>query len=298
MGWLKFTLTLPREDVASMERDLEALGAVSVSLTDAADEPVIEPDPGEAPLWSRAVMSALFEDREGVGEDLRGLAARWRQSMVGGLADLEISRREDRDWSDTWREGLAPRCFSERLWVTPSYARPPEDGRPVLVIDPGLAFGSGIHPTTTLCLSWLSGLDLEGAVVADYGCGCGILALAALRLGARQVIAVDHDPQALVSTRDNLARNDLGPERIWIGPPDEVPQLHCDLVVANIFSRVLTMLSDELTRLVATDGQLGLSGMLPAQCDAVKGSFASFRFDQSTTLEGWSLLVGRRGVAA
>ena len=295
MGWLKFTLTLPREDVGSLERQLEALGAESVSLTDAADEPIMEPDPGDAPLWSRAVVSALFEDRAGVADNLREIAARWQRAK--GCEELEIAPLEDRDWSQTWREGLAPRCFSERLWVTPSYARPPEDGRPVLVIDPGLAFGSGTHATTTLCLSWLSGQDLKGRVVADYGCGCGILALAALRLGARRVVAVDHDPQALAATRENLARNDLGPERIWIGPPDELAQLHCDLVVANIFSRVLIMLSDELIQLVSMDGQLGLSGVLPDQCDAVKGAFEGFEFDQST-LEGWSMLVGRRRVPA
>ena len=296
MGWLKFTLTLPREDVESMERQLEALGAVSVSLTDAVDEPIMEPNPGDAPLWSCAVVSGLFEDLEGVSDDLRDLAARWSRKKAG-VTDARISQLEDRDWSETWRDGLTPRCFAERLWVTPSYARPPDDGLPVLVIDPGLAFGSGTHPTTLLCLSWLAGQDLEGRVVADYGCGCGILALAALRLGARQVIAVDHDPQALVSTRENLARNGLRAERIWIGPPDELPQLHCDLVVANIFSRVLMMLSDELTRLVSADGQLGLSGVLPAQCDAVKGAFTSFQFDQSN-LEGWSILAGRRSVSA
>ncbi|MEE9254842.1 MAG: 50S ribosomal protein L11 methyltransferase [Pseudomonadales bacterium] len=292
--WLKLTLTLPRERVESVERELAALGAVSISLSDGADDPIIEPDPGATPLWPKAVMTALFEHRAGIADDLRTLTARWYGGLEEARGSLEISPLEDQDWSKTWREGLAARCFGDRLWVCPSYTAAPNDGRPVLVMDPGLAFGSGTHPTTQLCLSWLADQPLEECVAVDYGCGSGVLALAMHLLGSRRAFAVDHDPQALESTRENLARNGLDPGQIWIGPPDELPELHCDVLVANIFSRVLIELSDDFTELLVPGARLALSGVLNEQCAAVKQAFAAIEFDESRMEGEWALLVGQK----
>lgn len=298
MSWLQLTIDVPRERVDSLESELETLGALSIALTDAADEPIIEPNPGQAPLWSTARVTALFEDAPSVGAELRGLATRWRESPEGPDG-AKISRIEDRDWSESWREGLRPLRFGERLLVVPSCASPAQaetgpNGPAVLVIDPGLAFGSGTHPTTALCLSWLADISLEGRVVVDYGCGCGILGLAALRLGAARVIAVDHDPQAIGATRENLARNGLDPKRMWIGSPDELPELHSDVVMANIFSRVLIKLSKELTALLETNGQLAMSGILTSQCADVRAAFPEIEFDATRRRDDWALLVGHR----
>ena len=294
MAWLKLTLTLPRERVESVEWELETLGAVSISLSDGANDPIVEPDPGATPVWPTAVMTALFEDRADIGDDLRALVARWSGESGPAPDTLEISPLEERDWSNTWREGLAARCFGDRLWVCPSYAPTPEDGRPALVMDPGLAFGSGSHPTTQLCLSWLAAQSLEGCAVVDYGCGSGILALAMHVLGARRVCAVDHDPQALESTRENLARNGLDPARIWVGPPEELRERHCHLLVANIFSRVLMELSDDFTELLVPGGRLALSGVLNEQCAAVKQAFTAIEFYEWRIQAGWALLLGQK----
>lgn len=288
MGWLKLSLTLPRERVGAVESELEALGAMSISLSDAGDDPIIEPDPGATPVWPRALLTALFEDAAGVGEHLRSRAQRWLEPSES----LEISSLEESDWSSAWRRGLEARCFGDRLWVCPSHAAPATDGRPRLVIDPGLAFGSGTHPTTQLCLSWLAGSSLEGRVAMDYGCGSGILALAMCLLGADRVYAVDHDPQALESTRMNLERNRLDPTRLWIGPPAQLPQLHCDLLVANIFSRVLIELADEFTQRLAPRGWLALSGILNEQCAAVREAFPAIEFGEIRSEGDWALLVG------
>jgi ribosomal protein L11 methyltransferase len=287
---LQLTFDVGSADPAPIEEVLTSLGATSVTLEDAADDPVLEPAPGETPLWPTIRIRALFQ------------APADRRAIAAGLADrlptatrLNFELLEDRLWEREWLRDFHPMRFGHRLWVCPD-GQAAGDAQAVRVaLDPGLAFGTGTHPTTALCLEWLDGSELAGCRVIDYGCGSGILAIAALKLGAAKALAFDIDPQARLATRDNAVRNGVA-DRLTIpaGPPQE--QASCDVLVANILAAPLTELAAPFARLLRPGGRIALSGLLAEQAETVAAAYGPWFIIGATTVrDGWALLSGSRG---
>jgi len=291
MPWLQTHLTVTKEQAPLIELLFENLGAVSVLLGDAADEPMLEPGPGETPLWSHTRVTGLFEG-DTDADALRAAIGQALQAELGSRLELEVL--EDREWERAWLDNFKPMRFGERLWVCPHGMEVEADNAVVVRLDPGLAFGTGTHPTTALCLEWLDGADVAGRTVIDYGCGSGILAVAALKLGASQVIGIDHDPQALIATRDNAAANGVA-NRLLVQGSDAADPAPADIVLANILANVLIDLSPRIAPLVGDGGELVLSGILEDQWPAVAKAYsAGLDFGQATIKDGWVRLHGRR----
>ena len=291
MPWYQLSLVTSEEAVPAAEIALDALGALSVTLGDAGDQPQLEPPPGAAPLWPQTRLSALFPaERSPV--DLRQSAV---QALSGiGYRDLALEHLEDQCWERAWLDAFQPMRFGERLWVCPAGQKPPAQDAVVLELDPGLAFGTGHHPTTALCLRWLDGADLGGWTLIDYGCGSGILALASLKLGAARAIVIDHDPQALEATAANALKNGLL-ERIQVCAPGELPVTEADILVANILAGPLVELAPRLTSLVKPHGYLVLSGILTEQAESVAAAYRDdFDLEEPVVDADWARLTARR----
>ena len=300
MPFLQFTLDIGARDPAPYENALFALGALSVTLADAADDPVLEPAPGAMPLWPTVVVSAVFPADADIAAIRSGLG------VTPGLDPLlvaEQSRVEavaDRAWEREWLKDFRPMRFGRRLWVCPGGQRPPAgtgDEAILLELDPGLAFGTGTHATTALCLEWLeSGADtwLRHADLVDYGCGSGILAIAAVKLGARRAWGIDIDPQALLATRENAARNDIV-DRIVVTDDPGCDGAVGDVLIANILAAPLVELAPLLAGRVRMGGRLALSGLLLEQVEAVIAAYRPwFDLDLAATRDDWGLLSGER----
>jgi ribosomal protein L11 methyltransferase len=277
---------------------LEELGALSVTYVERTDdEPVFEPKPGEMRLWRETLVRALFDQST---EPLRSLRKLERVLGTAVANTARVRAVADRDWERVWLDDWQPMRYGRRLWVIPTTAEEPEDPAAVVVrLDPGLAFGTGSHPTTSLCLTVLDSLDLEGCTVIDYGCGSGVLGLAALKLGASRVIAVDIDPQALTATRDNAERNGVDAhmqvqhaDAAFVGAA--LP--HGDCVLANILAGPLIELKSRLTAACVKGGHLILSGLLRNQADDVVAAYTS-GFDLLEVLhqDEWCCIHARRG---
>jgi ribosomal protein L11 methyltransferase len=287
----KLKLTVPGPQVESIEDLLLELGALSTSLEDAGDHALLEPLPGETPVWPEAVVSGLFED------DADAAAITLALSTGLDIAPGTIIREdvEERDWVRAWMDDFRPMRFGERLWIVPTGYEPPDPGAVNLLLDPGLAFGTGTHPTTALCLEWLDAHPPVDATAIDYGCGSGVLAIAALRLGARHCVGVDLDPQALVATRDNARRNGIPDEQLPVCLPEGLEAEPADLVMANILSGPLVELAPVLGRLVRPGGRLILSGLLAEQADTVAAAYRNtFKMAPPTLKDDWALLAGIR----
>ncbi|EGH94753.1 ribosomal protein L11 methyltransferase, partial [Pseudomonas amygdali pv. lachrymans str. M302278] len=202
---------------------------------------------------------------------------------------------EDQDWERSWMDNFQPMCFGQRLWIVPSWHAAPQPDAVNLLLDPGLAFGTGTHPTTALCLEWLDGQDLKDCNVLDFGCGSGILAIAALLLGAEQAVGTDIDVQALEASRDNAGRNNIAAERFPLYLPEDLPPQQADVLVANILAGPLVSLAPQLTTLIKTGGRLALSGILAEQGEDVAAAYAeSFDLDPIANRDGWVRITGRR----
>ncbi|MCY4011714.1 MAG: 50S ribosomal protein L11 methyltransferase [Gammaproteobacteria bacterium] len=273
MPWLRLRVTTPRDGAEAAEDRLRGAGAITVSLLPAAATTVLEPDPGTAPLWDSVHVEALFP----VDCDLSPLRG------LGAESDFVA----DQDWSETWRKDHGPLSFG-RLLVLPKDDAPPPGDVVTIRLDPGLAFGTGTHPTTAMCLNWLAGAALTDVQVLDVGCGSGILAIAAARLGAAAVVAVDHDAQARQATRENARIN--GIDLTVLDDLTAVPA-EFDVAIANIVSNTLCQMADVLTRLART---VVLSGILPDQVDEVVAAYRGVRFDPPEISAGWAMLVGVR----
>jgi ribosomal protein L11 methyltransferase len=288
MPWVQLHLTSDRDTAPVLEDRLLACGALSVTLADSEDEPILEPGVGETPLWQSVRITGLFE------ADID------RRTVTSAIADIAGTRAADpvwetladRPWERTWMDDFAPIRCGDRLWICPSWQSPPDPGAVNLVLDPGLAFGSGTHATTFLCLQWLDGQDLAGKTVIDYGCGSGILGIGALLLGADRVIAVDNDPQALLATRDNLHRNGLDTDRLTAWLPDQMPTATVDILVANILAGPLIELSALLEGRLKAGGRLCLSGITGEQTEAVVGAYPGIHFDSPVCRDEWTRLTG------
>ena len=294
MSWFQVSIVASAENFRQVEDALLALGAQSITYKDAADNPILEPQPGETPLWQKAIITGLFDEQV----EPAVLDQTIRLQLHGDELDIDISELPDQDWTRAWMDTFKPMRFGKRLWICPKHIEPPEPNAINLRLDPGLAFGTGTHPTTSLCLRWLDAHVTECSGhhhVLDYGCGSGILAIAALSLGAWHADCVDIDAQALLATRDNAATNRVSPQIATCRPEQLQAERRYDLVLANILSGPLTALAPTLASHCHRGSDLVLSGILIAQADAVRESYADF-FDMTSTelLDDWVLLHGKR----
>ena len=297
MPWLELSLTHQRRDAERVERALQNAGALSVTQLDAGEQPILEPKPGETPLWREIQALALFPadaDRRGLIEVLYELLP-WLSP--GQVAFREV---EDADWTRAWMDQYRPMRFGRRLWIYPSTVEPPEDPEAVVVrLDPGLAFGTGTHATTALCLEWLDGLELAGSSVLDVGCGSGVLAIAALKLGARVAHGVDLDPQALLASRANAESNGVDDRLSLAESLDGVSEDPYGFVVANILAGALDELAPEICAALAPGGGLALSGILESQTAEVVSRYEPWCDQlQASARDGWVLVPGRRRARA
>ncbi len=289
MTWLQLEMLLDAGEVECVEAAFNAAGAMSVTCCDAADNPLYEPGPLPPPLWPHTQVSALFPSAVDA-DTLRAVLA----AALGRLPPHRFTPLADRDWEREWLKDSKPMRFGRRVWIVPSaYALPDPRGINVR-LDPGLAFGTGTHPTTALCLEWLDAAALAGKTVVDYGCGSGILAIAAGLRGAARVRAVDNDPQALTATRENARRNHVDTQ-IEIGPPENLPAAPADVVLANILAAPLIKLAPRFAASVKAGGELVLSGILSDQDSEVRAAYAPwFRFGPGAQREGWRRLDAHR----
>jgi len=297
MPWLELSLTVDAEQQPVAEGALEALGALSVTLADAdADTPderaIFEPGVGEVPLWSRTTIEALFE----ADADRTHLAAALHAQLPAiKPADIAFRTIADQDWERAWMDRFQPMRFGRRLWVYPWNIEPPANaGIAVVRLDPGLAFGTGTHPTTALCLEWLDGLDLAGKRLIDYGCGSGVLAVAALKLGVAHAVGIDNDPQALTASHDNAGRNAVA-RNLELHLPDACPDTPADIFVANILAGPLAELAPRFAALCQPGAPFALSGILDGQQDELLRVYATW-FDHLAVhrRDDWIRIDGHR----
>jgi len=277
-------------DAELVEETCFEFGAVAVSYTDQRDDAILEPAPGEFRLWPHSRLQALFS------YDCKP------QEIVAGLAHvlriepqrISVETLADRVWEREWLRDFHPMCFGSRLWVAPHHSHVHTQGAVIVRLDPGLAFGTGTHATTAMCLAWLDEHANDGLVAVDYGCGSGVLGVAAAKLGARDVYAFDIDPQALTATRDNAAANEVA-ERVHIVASDAELPGGADLLLANILCAPLCELAPRFAALMRPGGKIVLAGLLEAQADEVTRAHAPW-FDISpfATRDGWTALAGSR----
>jgi len=292
MSWLQLQLCTDSTHSDALEDALLAAGACSVTLQDGADQPLFEPPPGATPLWNDIRLMGLFTADRSPQEIVEAIEA----ALGAQLPTHRIEILEDKDWIREWMDSYQPMRFGTRLWICPSWRTPPEPDAVNLMLDPGLAFGTGTHPTTSLCLQWLDGLDLAGKTVIDFGCGSGILGIAALLLGAKKVIAIDNDPQALLATRDNAQRNGLGDQQIQALLPEQfAADVVADVVIANILAAPLVALAPQLSAHLRSGGDIALSGILEQQADTVRSAYEpTVCWHSQLQQEDWIRLAGRK----
>ncbi|MDD1612244.1 MAG: 50S ribosomal protein L11 methyltransferase [Methylococcaceae bacterium] len=289
MAWQQITVITDEQTAPEVAEMFGDLGAVSVTYMDAEDEPVYEPAIGETKIWSNTQVIALYE----MDADLEGVSARVRQAFDAKLLhDWRQEQIEDQAWERSWMEYYHPMKFGDRLWVCPTGQEQQEPGTVCMLLDPGLAFGTGTHPTTALCLEWLAAHDVAGKTVIDYGCGSGILAVAAVLLGAKVAHAVDIDPQALTATFSNAEKNSVQ-DKIKVYLPEQLPKMQSDIVLANILAKPLCELCELISDLVIPGGALVLSGILAEQTEQVADAYRSFiELSAPAQQEDWIRLDG------
>ncbi len=292
MSWQQLSIEAGNLNAEELSAFFESRGALSVTFVDAADQPLFEPDPGTTPLWSATRITALFDAGAELGPLKDALAEAYGADVLHRLVEETL---HDRDWERAWLDQFHPMLFGESLWICPDGQRPPAaDGQVLIDLDPGLAFGTGTHPTTALCLSWLDRHPPVGSQVLDFGCGSGILAIAALKLGAAAACGVDIDPQALLASHDNAARNAVG-EQLTTCLPGDLPAGRFDLVLANILANPLIELAEKLSSLVRPGGMLVLSGILAGQAGEVQTAYERwFEFTPGAGQDGWVRLQAQR----
>lgn len=289
MPWHQFSVSTNKTTAPLLADTFSELGAVSVTYMDAEDEPVYEPAVGEIRIWSHTEVVALFEsdaDPEAIAKEISD------KFLARDMYDWRIEQIEDQEWERAWMEYYHPMKFADKLWVCPTDQEKHEAGTVCLILDPGLAFGTGTHPTTALSLEWLAGHDLNGKTVIDYGCGSGILAVAAVLLGAKAAHAVDIDPQALTATAENAKKNKVD-NKIFCYFPEQLPPMRADIVLANILAKPLCDLQETLCSLLTSGGRLLLSGILSDQTESVIDAYRfAIKFDRPAQQEDWIRLTG------
>lgn len=291
MAWVQLILQIPGDAAAQFEDALLEVGASAVTLMDNADQPLLEPPPGATPVWDDSRVIGLFD--ASVDTDILLTALK---NALGDtpLPAYRLEALEDKDWEREWMENYKPMRFGQRLWVCPSWCPPPEPEAVNLLLDPGLAFGTGTHPTTALCLEWLDEQNLQGKTLVDYGCGSGILAVAGALLGCEKVLGVDNDPQALIASKDNATRNQVK-NKIQVYSPESFTGEFADALVANILAGPLIELAPNIAQLIKPGGKIALSGILQEQAEQVQQAYAPWiQFDPVKTKEDWVRISGER----
>lgn len=290
MPWIQIRINATAKTADKVSNMLLGRGAQAVTFMDAKDVPVYEPMPGETPLWGETEVMGLFDAETDPAPTIA-----FFQQIFGEDVSYKVEQLEDKDWVREWMDHFHPMQFGERLWICPSWRDVPNPDAVNVMLDPGLAFGTGTHPTTALCLQWLDGLDLAGKTVVDFGCGSGILGIAALKLGAARVIGIDIDPQAIQASRDNAERNGVADQIELYLPADQPQDVEADVVVANILAGPLR----ELAPLIAGHGKAGslmaLSGVLESQAPELETIYGQwFEMDPTAVKEEWCRLSGRK----
>lgn len=291
MPWLQLCIDTSADMAEQVGAMMSANGAQAVTFLDAKDTPMYEPKPGEVMLWPETKVMGLFD----ATDDMPAIILRLEKAKVLGQGfKYRLEPLEDKDWEREWMDNFHPMQFGRRLWICPSWREVPDPNAVNVMLDPGLAFGTGTHPTTSLCLRWLDGLNLAGKTVVDFGCGSGILAIAALKLGAKSVIGIDIDPQALQASRDNATRN--GVERqLTLYLPKNQPTIEADVVLANILSGPLLELQDTITAFCKPGGRLVLSGILAEQMASIENAYSrDFVLDASEVDQEWARVSGQK----
>jgi ribosomal protein L11 methyltransferase len=296
MPWLQLKLDIRPDQADYFEDLLLQAGCSAVTLEDSADQPLFEPDLGTTPLWEHTRLSGLFD----AGQDAEQLLCILRNTLKAEhpndlFPNYKIEILEDKDWERAWMDSFHPIRFGKRLWVCPSWRKVPDPTAANLMLDPGLAFGTGTHPTTALCLEWLEGQELEGTKIIDYGCGSGILGIAALLLGADHLVATDIDPQALQATAENARRNQIATERFTLCYPREFPEIQSDILIANILAGPLIELAPQLAALVKQGGRIALSGILDHQANAIIEAYTPwFDVNPASLRDEWARVDGTK----
>ncbi|MDB4536200.1 50S ribosomal protein L11 methyltransferase [Oceanospirillaceae bacterium] len=282
MPWVQLTLSSSPENSEFLEDMLLLCGAGAVSMLDGADQPVFEPIKGTTPLWQDTQVMGLFEADTDADALLDYLGNGWKATFANApFPNYKLEILEDKDWERQWMDRFEPLKFGSRLWVCPSWKPAPDPMAVNLMLDPGLAFGTGSHPTTALCLQWIAEQDWQGKTVIDYGCGSGILAIGAMLMGAKRVLGVDNDTQALTATKDNAQRNGIATQAIPVFLPENTPKEAVDVMLANILAGPLIDMAAHLAELTKARGLITLSGILEQQADAVVKAYSPW-FDMHT----------------
>lgn len=295
MSWIQFIIETQASELESVENLLEELGSVAITLEDNADTPLFEPPLGTTPVWQNTRVIGLFEQQCDTQVIQNALI-----QQFGKQIPIRFEILEDKNWQTEWMEYYHPIQMGQQLWICPEWQTPPHPDATNLMLNPGLAFGTGTHPTTSLCLKWLDQAQLTNKTVIDFGCGSGILGIAAQLLGCQRVYAVDNDPQALTSTLDNAKRNKVD-DKITVFSPEKMHAFHdkddfkTDVMVANILANPLISLSTTLANMTKIGGEIILSGILKEQVDSVVQAYTPyFNAFEIKTDGDWCLIYGRR----
>ncbi|GAA6168749.1 50S ribosomal protein L11 methyltransferase [Sessilibacter corallicola] len=290
MAWLQLKISTSKSHVDAFEDELLNQGAMCVTLSDNADQPILEPALGETPLWNETQITGLFDadiDTQQISKNLEPLQNKTQ-------CTLRWEQLEDKDWIRAWMDEFKPIQCGKSLWICPSWCEPPEPNAVNLKLDPGLAFGTGTHPTTFLCLQWLDQIECQGKTAIDFGCGSGILAIAALLLGAKSVQGIDIDPQALIASKDNCEKNGLAADTFPVYLPQEFKSDAVDIMLANILAGPLVELADEISSHLKPGGLICLSGILATQAEVVMNAYTDIEFDKPEQKEDWVRLTGKK----
>ncbi|MDA0910369.1 MAG: 50S ribosomal protein L11 methyltransferase [Proteobacteria bacterium] len=295
MLWKELSLTCLKANLEALEDYLLMQGACSVTYQDAKDQPILEPKAGENPLWDEVVLVALFTEEYQLSDIATSIdESALKPNIIGDIHTREFA---DQDWTRTWMDDFKPMQFGRRLWIYPSWCTPEihSDDQVNILLDPGLAFGTGTHQTTALCLQWLEQHVTAKDHVIDLGCGSGILAVAAKKLGAHDVIAIDNDPQAILATHANAEKNGIN-TNFTAHLPDEAPKsVKADILIANILAGILIDLKEIIANFIKPHGKLALSGILQEQVDDIIKAFSPyFILNEPTFKDEWTLISGIR----
>lgn len=288
MAYIKIFVIASSADAERISQAFEDCEALSVSFEDAEDNPIFQIHPDETPLWSLTKISGLFSENSDANEIITAM----QQQLEIENAHFQSEIVPDQDWVRLTQQQFPPKFYGDKLCICPSFHSVENFSGATVKIDPGLAFGTGTHPTTSLCLEWLAENDIKNKIVVDYGCGSGILALAALALGAKKVYATDHDPQAILATENNAKLNSFAnAESLVIVTPENMPKIKADIVIANILAHPLIELSNTISNLVKNEGKLILSGLLTNETDKVYQAYQKqFSLTHTAKLEEWARL--------
>lgn len=297
MKWLQIHITVDQAQVDFTETLLMSLGAVSVTLDDAEDQALLEPLPGETPLWNKVIVTGIYQEDDQDPIDVEKLETFLKEQLPD--APIRHEQLEDQVWERAWMDYYEPIQIAEKFWIVPEWLEAPDSNAVNIKLDPGLAFGTGNHASTFLCLQWLGQTDLKDKIVIDYGCGSGILGVAALLLGAKKVYATDIDPQAVLATKQNAELNHVL-DRLFVGLPEEFnaefKSQKADVLVANILAAPLMALAPEFATLLKSEGEFALAGVIEEQVADVTGVYSEF-FDIvhiEKREENWCRISGKR----